>query len=152
MRRMVSFPPFLAFLVGLFLNLVGYYHPPLVAEVLGQLSRPFSIIALIAIGLQMDLSLKGWQTKPLLVGMTYKLLLAPLIIYILCVTFADPSPMVLEITVIGAAMGSMNTVAIIAIRSKLNPPLAAQMVGISIPLSFLIIYLIHWLLSAFPMI
>lgn len=57
--------------------------------------------------------------------------------------------MMQEICVLGAAIGSMNTAAILVYRFKLNEVLAAKMVAIGIPLSLPLVYIIHLLLQKF---
>ncbi len=59
----------------------------------------------------------------------------------------DRFGMMQEICVLGAAIGSMNTAAILVYRFKLNESLAAKMVAIGIPLSLPLIYIIHLLLQ-----
>ncbi|MFK7982262.1 MAG: hypothetical protein AB8G86_19935 [Saprospiraceae bacterium] len=57
--------------------------------------------------------------------------------------------MIIEIAVLGAAIGSVNLVAIIASQMELNLPLATKMVGIGISFSLFIMYLIHLLFITF---
>jgi len=128
------------------LNIMDVEHSPLIKSILEKIAAPFSILALVTIGLQIEFSLPKEQRKPLGYGLLYKLILAPLIIYLLLTNFTNADKMIIEIAVLGAGIGSMNLVSIIAIQMKLNPPLAAQMVGIGIPLSVFTLYLIHSLL------
>ena len=147
--RMLKFPPFIAFMIALGLNFVDYTHPVLIKGILQKVSSPYSIIALITIGLQIDFTLSKTERKPLSFGLGYKLILAPLIIYWLLTTFTEASPMIIEVAVLGAAIGSMNLVAIIASQMELNPPLASKMVGFGIPISLFTMYLIHLLFTIF---
>ena len=143
--RMLKFPPFIAFIIALGLNFSNYSHPVIIQAILQKISSPYSIIALLTIGLQINFSLPKAERKPLSYGLFYKLLLAPLIIYWLLTTFTNANKMIIEIAVLGAAIGSMNLVAIIASQMGLNPPLASKMVGIGIPISLFTMYLIHLL-------
>ncbi len=145
-KNMLRFPPFIAFLLAVLLNIMDVEHSPLIKSILEKIAAPFSILALVTIGLQIEFSLPKEQRKPLGYGLLYKLILAPLIIYLLLTNFTNADKMIIEIAVLGAGIGSMNLVSIIAIQMKLNPPLAAQMVGIGIPLSVFTLYLIHSLL------
>ena len=146
-KNTFSFPPFVAFCVALCLKFTGYHHPPLLAEILQKLGSPFSIIALISIGLQIEFSRESLQVKPLVWGLFFKLLLAPLIIFIIYVILFKQSGDVINLCIIGAALGPMNTGAIIAARFKLNPALATQMVGIGIPLSLVVVAVLHILIG-----
>jgi malate permease and related proteins len=143
LRNIMSFPPFWAFVLALTLNLLGYHHPPLVRQVLDKLSSPFPIIALLSVGLQIDISVRSWLKEPLFFGLLYKLLLAPLFIFGLYRSVFHASGQVLVVCTLGAALGPMNTSAVIAARFGLNPTLSAQMVGVGIPLSLPVLYLIY---------
>jgi len=125
-KNMLCFPPFIAFLVAVLLNIMDIQHTPLTKQILEKIAAPFSIIALLTIGLQMDFSLPTEQKKPLGYGLFYKLILAPLLIYLVLTTFTNADKMIIEIAVLGAAIGSMNLV--------------------SIPTSVFTLYLIHLLL------
>jgi predicted permease len=71
-------------------------------------------------------------------------LLAPLLIYGLYYTLAHQHSRVVDLCVLGAAIGPMNTAAVVAERYGLNSPLAAQMVGLGIPLSLPLLALLGW--------
>lgn len=146
-KNMLRFPPFIAFVLAVGFNIMGIQHAPIVKSLLEKIAAPFSVIALITVGLQVQFSISSQQIKPLGYGVFYKLFLAPLIIYVLLTTFTNADKMIIEIAVLGAGIGSMNLVSIIAIQMDLNPPLAAQMVGFGIPLSVFTLYGIHWILN-----
>lgn len=132
-----KFPPFLSFCVALVLNLSNFHFPVWSIEVLQKIGSPFGILALISVGLQISFKREDLQVKPLLYGLFYKLLIAPLLIFILYILIIGEHSFIGKISVVGAALGSMNTATIIAINYGLNPKLATQMVSISIPLSLL---------------
>ncbi len=145
----LKFPPFIAFILSIFLNLMHYKHPAFVKEILEKLSSPFSIIALITVGLQIEISRSIFKNKLLLIGLFFKLMIAPAVIFIIMILAFGTIGMIQEICVLGAAIGSMNTTAILVVRFKLNQDLAAKMVALGIPLSLPIIYIIHLLLKNF---
>lgn len=145
--NVLRFPPFLAFVLAMAANAAGYRHPALVRGVLEMLSAPFSVIALLSVGLQMNLSVPRHQRRALLLGLSYKLLLAPLLIYGLYHALAQQQGRVVDLCILGAAIGPMNTAAVVADRYGLNPPLAAQMVGVGIPLSLPLLGLLGWWLT-----
>ncbi len=145
--NILKFPPFIAFSFALLLNLLHYRHPIIIRDVLEKIGSPFSVIALITIGLQIEFSKNIINNKLLIAGLFFKLIIAPLIVFILMLLCFDRFGMIQEICVLGAAMGSMNTAAILVYRHKLNEALAAKMVAIGIPLSLPLIYIIHLLLK-----
>ena len=136
-KDIFQFPPFLAFCLAAFLNVLNFHFPVWSIDVLQKMGSPFSVLALTSIGLQMSFKKEDLQVKPLLYGLLYKLLIAPLLIFIGYIVIIGEHSLVGKISIVGAALGSMNTATVIAINYGLNPKLATQMVSISIPLSFI---------------
>ncbi|QJD80700.1 AEC family transporter [Spirosoma rhododendri] len=145
--NMLRFPPFPVFLVAVVANLAGYRHPALVRELLEKISSPFSVLALLSVGLQLRLRVSPEQQPNLLLGLSYKLLLAPLLVFVLCRLWLGRHDYVADLCILGSAIGPMNTAAILAQRYGLNAPLAAQMVGLGIPLSFPVLFLLYYLME-----
>ena len=145
--NVLSFPPFIAFMLAIGLNITGIHFPSVVNEMLGKISSPYLILALLSVGMQTNLSAKEIETKMLAVGLLYKLILAPALIYCLYHFAFRRDNLITTISVMGAAIGPMNTAAVIAGKFNLNAKLASQMVAIGIPLSLLVIYIIHLLLG-----
>lgn len=148
-KDILIFPPFAAFIIAIFLKIIGYQHPSVIADFLDKLGSPMSVAALLSIGLQMDFSSDKSQQKALIMGLFFKLLLAPLLIFILFIIFFKQTSIPAKVSVVGSTLGSMNTIGIVAIRKGLNPALITKMLAISIPLSLLLVPLVYWLLSHF---
>ena len=108
-----------------------------------------SVAALLSIGLQMDFSSDKSQQNALIMGLFFKLLVAPLLVFILFFIFFKQTGIPAKVSVVGSTLGSMNTIGIVAIRKGLNPALITKMLAISIPLSLLLVPLVYWLLSHF---
>ncbi|MBC6605851.1 AEC family transporter [Hymenobacter sp. BT188] len=144
LQNVLRFPPFLAFVLAMIANAADYQHPELVRGVLEKISGPFPVIALLSVGLQMNLRVPPAQARPLILGLSYKLLLAPLLIYGLYQAVAHQHGRVVDLCILGAAIGPMNTAAVVAERYGLDPPLAAQMVGLGIPLSLPLLAMLGW--------
>ena len=136
-KDIFQFPPFVAFCFAIILNIFGFHFGLITNDILSKIGSPFTILALISIGLQISLKRDDLQINPLLYGLFYKLIIAPLLIFFLYFLILGENTFLGKISVIGASLGSMNTATIIAINYGLNPKLASQMVSISIPLSFL---------------
>lgn len=146
-KGIVLFPPFLAMLFSLVLSFLDYQHTPITKEVLTRLSSPFSILALFTIGLQIDT--KGFRDnrKYFFLGQAYKLILAPLLIFLLFFILQIHHTLIAKICILGAGIGSMNTIAIVAAELKLKPKLALLMPGIGIPVSIITVILIYYLIQ-----
>ena len=145
--NIVRFPPFLAFVLALGANAVGYRHPALVRGVLEKLSGPFPVVALLSVGLQLQLAVPRTRARLLGIGLGYKLLLAPLLVWAVYHGVARQHGPAVDLCVLGAAIGPMNTAGAIADRYGLDPPLSAQMVGLGIPLSLPLLAALGWWLT-----
>ncbi|WP_310394881.1 AEC family transporter [Hymenobacter sp.] len=145
--NVVRFPPFLAFVLALGANAAGYRHPALVRGVLEKLSAPFPVVALLSVGLQLQLAVPRSRARLLGLGLGYKLLLAPLLVWGVYHGLARQHGPAVDLCVLGAAIGPMNTAGAVADRYGLDPPLAAQMVGLGIPLSLPLLAALGWWLQ-----
>jgi malate permease and related proteins len=134
-KRVLTFPPFLALVLALALMPVSY--PGWLGDVLQRLGDTLSPLALVSVGLQLRLEHLRGNTSSLALGLSFKLLLAPLIVAILYIGLLRATGEVIRVTVFEAAMGPQIGGAIVAIQHGLNPPLITLMVGIGITLSFL---------------
>jgi len=145
--NIARFPPFVAFVLAIAANLAGYQHPALVRGVLEKLSAPYAVVALLSVGLQLRLRVPRERLRLLGLGLGYKLLLAPLLVWAVYRGVAQQHGPAVNLCVLGAAIGPMNTAAVVADRYGLDPPLAAQMVGLGIPLSLPLLALLGWWLT-----
>ncbi len=145
--NVLKFPPFIAFVLALCLNISGIHFPIIVSEILSKLSSPYLILALLSVGMQINLTARNSNGELLTIGLLYKLLLAPLLIFILYHFVFCQQNFIITISVMGAAIGSMNTAAVIAGKYNLDSKLASQMVAIGIPLSLPVLYIIHLLMQ-----
>jgi malate permease and related proteins len=75
-KRVFTFPPLLALLLALALMRVDY--PPWFAEVLQRLGDTLSPLALVSVGLQLRFEELRGNTSPLALGLSFKLVSAPL--------------------------------------------------------------------------
>jgi predicted permease len=146
-HNVFRFPPFIAFITAVTLNISGLHFPPFISDTLAIISAPFSVLALLSVGLQINLTGKNIEAPKLAVGLLYKLILAPGLIFLLYHFAFRQSMLITSISVMGAAIGPMNTAAIIAGKYNLNAKLASNMVAVGIPLSLPIIYIIYLLMQ-----
>jgi malate permease and related proteins len=134
-KRVFTFPPLLALLLAL--ALLHVHYPPWFSETLRRLGDTLSPLALVSVGMQLRLDQFRGNSSPLALGLSFKLLLAPLLLAILYVGVLRMTGEVTRVTVFESAMGPMIGGAIVAIQHGLNPPLITLMVGVGITLSFL---------------
>ncbi|PTX62257.1 hypothetical protein C8N46_103357 [Kordia periserrulae] len=146
-RNLLIFPPFIALLIAILLNVSRYEHPVFVKEILTQLSKPFSMLALFSVGYQIVFRNLHNERKHLYLGLFYKLILAPALLFFIFYFLNDLNNDIVKICILGAGIGSMNTIAIIAAEFDLRPKLALLMPGFGIPISMITILIIQYLLN-----
>jgi len=143
-KRIATFPAFVALVVGILVGLLGGW-PELLNGVFAPIGASLTPLALFSVGLQFkfrpgpgQLGAAGW-------GLGWKLLLAPLLCWVLG-TATGVGGLVLTVGVLQAAMAPMVSAAILADEYELDPTLANTVLGagtvlslISIPLGNLLL-------------
>lgn len=133
--RVLRFPPFIALLLALLVAAFGRWPAP-VASVLDGIAATLAPVALFSVGLRFRLRAVAGHGTALTIGLGWKLLLAPLIVWGLSLVLM-PAPAVATVSVLQAAMAPMITAGILAMRHQLEPALAAVILSGGILLSFL---------------
>ena len=133
-RRICTFPPFIALVAALLLSPVEY--PDFVTNALRRLGDTLTPLALVSVGLQLRFDELKDIKVPLAAGLSFKLLIGPALLVLLYVGFLRASGDVVQITLFESAMGPQIGASIVAIQHGLNPPLITLLVGIGITLSF----------------
>ncbi|MDL2283334.1 AEC family transporter [Odoribacter sp. OttesenSCG-928-G04] len=145
LRKVLCFPPFIACLVALVFSRWIDFSPafPLLDKFVATLSP----LALFSIGLQLKLSDWKKEQKHLYWGLFYKLLLAPLFVF-LFLWLMNGTGNLAKITVFEASMPSHITASLLASQYNMNPKLCSLMVGFGIIGGFLTT-LIWWLVGEY---
>lgn len=133
-KRVLTFPPFIALCAALLLIPVDY--PSWLIDVLKRLGDTLAPLALVSVGFQLRLGHLVGNQRNLAVGLAFKLILAPLAIYLLYVQLFGAHDPVIQVTIFEAAMPPMITAAIVASEHDLDPQLANLMVAIGLVVSF----------------
>lgn len=135
-RRILTFPPFLFFMVAVVLNLAGVAISGFPEKGLGLIAATLTPVALTAVGLQIKVERAALRNRYLWLGLGYKLVAIPLVIFLLFRHVLGLEGLLVQVSVIEMAMAPMITGSIIAIAHHLEPRLASLLVGVGIPLSF----------------
>jgi hypothetical protein len=141
----LRFPPLIALALAFLLLPVSY--PDWFSAVLKRLGDTLAPLALLSVGLQLQLGNLEGNLNKLAIGLGFKLLLAPMIIYLLYVQVLGAHGPTIQVTLFEAAMPPMITAAIVAQDHKLDPELATMMVAVGLPLSFITLSGWWWLLQ-----
>lgn len=143
-RRIVTFPPFIA--LALAVLLIPLEYAPWFTTLLKRLGDTLAPLALVSVGLQLRLGHLAGNLRNLAIGLGFKLLLVPLVIYLLYVQMLGAQGQAIQVTVFEAAMPPMITAAIIATEHDLDPELSTLMVAVGLLLSFVTLTAWWWLL------
>jgi predicted permease len=143
-RRIFLFPPFIATVFALLLIPVQY--PEWFTVVLRRLGDTMAPLALLSVGFQLRLGHLAGNGRNLAIGLAFKLVLAPLILFLLYVPLLGAHGQAIQVTLFQAAMPPMITSAILATEHDLDPPLANLMVAVGIVISFATLPVWWWMM------
>src|SRR5574337_304227 len=143
-RRIVTFPAFIALVVGIVAGLCGGW-PELIEGVFAPVGATLTPLALFSVGLQFRFHPGQRQLGAASWGLGWKLLLAPLLCWAVG-TAAGVDGLVLTVGVLQAAMAPMVSAAILADEYELDPALANTVLGAGIVLSLLTVPLADYLM------
>lgn len=144
LKRLFTFPPFIVFVIALYLPsklISGTLFSGL--EYLGMLMIPLAILSL---GWQFKWNLKEIEWKKFMIAVSYKLLLAPLIIYIIFFVLLQKQGEIYTVSVMECAMPPMITSSIIATEYGLDEKLANTLPTLGILLSIPTLLFWKWVL------
>jgi len=145
-KKIITFPPFVAFIVAVVLGFLGWQAQGIYKEVLERIALILTPLAMVSVGLQLKISHLRHDYSMVAWGLLYKLVIIPAIIFGLY-TLIDVPQKILQVCVIEAAMAPMITASILAAGHNLRPRLAGLMVGVGVPFSFLTLGLWYLILQ-----
>lgn len=146
-RKMLLFPPTVALMVGLAVR--SWPYPEKLAQALQTVATTLVPVVMTAIGLQLRLRVPPRVVVPLGFGLAVKLLVAPLTALLVC-RLAGLGGMVVDVSILEAAMPPMVTAGALAVIAGLEADLAVALIGIGIVLSFGTLPAIFWLTKMVP--
>ncbi|MBO8091956.1 MAG: AEC family transporter [Prosthecochloris sp.] len=133
--RIVTFPPFIALVVAIIL--IPFEYPTWLTALLTRLGDTLAPLALFSVGFQLHAGHLAGNGRNLLLGLGFKLLMAPAaLLFLYLFVFDLPRDLPLKVTLFEAAMPPMVTAGIIAAEHDIEPALASLMVALGILLSF----------------
>ena len=145
LRKVLFFPPFMAFALALILGLSGWQAQGLTQEILKKIAGTLTPLAMISVGLQLQWRNVRDDMKYLASGLVFKLFLAPALVFIVYMWVGLPTQ-VFKVVVLESAMAPMITGGIVATSYNLHPRLSGLMIGVGVPLSFLTLAAWYFLL------
>lgn len=133
-KRVLLFPSFIALIVAVLLNDVTY--SAWFANLVKRLSDMLAPLALFSVGFQFNPGHIGKSRNALALGLAFKLVVVPAVMFVAYVMVAGMQGLPARITIFEAAMPTMITGGIIAAEHRLDPPLANLMVSFGLLVSF----------------
>lgn len=145
--KIISFPPFLFLLLSVGMSILKIPTPQILFPVLQAIGKTMAPIALLAISLKFSWEPHSLKSKYFWWGMTYRLLFAPFMVWLIYRYFLPKEGLTFTVTVLESAMAPMITGSIVAINYDLNPKLASQLSGLGMPISLLTLFFWYYLLG-----
>jgi predicted permease len=139
-RAIVGFPPFIALCIAL--ATLVFEYPAWLASALSRISTTLVPVVMVAVGLQWQMKLDRQYLMPLGVGLVFILFITPAIAYLL-LWLLGLQGLVPRVIVLQAAMPAMISAGVLAMSHNLAPRLASALVGYSLLLSLLTVWLWH---------
>lgn len=147
LKKIFSFPPLIAFIIGLLLAVFKIDFPEAFNETFKTLAATISPIALISVGYQLKFQKDSKHFPYLILGLGFQLIVVPLVIFGLYYGIFGMDDTAAKVCIIEAAMAPMITAAILANSYGLKPQLSNMMVGFGIPISFVTLGLWYLLIE-----
>jgi predicted permease len=144
-RRVVGFTPFQALAIALLLWPFGGL-PDLLQTVLTRIAQTLTPLALFSVGLQLKFGGLGVNRGKLAAGLSWKMALAPLVVFVAAVPLGLAGSPVAAATILQCAMPPMVTAGILAEQYHLDAELANLVVGVGTLLSVMTLSIAAWLL------
>ena len=142
-KKVISFPPFIALILAFILK--AFPYPPIAVSLLKILASTLVPLVMIAVGFQLTLQLDRKIISQLCIGLSIKLVAAPVTALFLCKTVGLEGEAV-QVSIFEAGMPPMVSAGALAILANLSPALTAALVGIGIVLSFATLPMLYQLL------
>jgi hypothetical protein len=146
LRRVLTFPPFLALVLALAIRSLPVPSP--LPALFSALAATLVPTVMIAVGFQLSLRLSPEVMKPLAFGVSIKLVLAPLLALMAC-HLLGLNNLAARVAVLEAGMPAMVSAGALAIMAGIAPQLSAALVGLGILLSFVTLPLLFQLINLF---
>lgn len=146
-KNILCFPPFVALIAAVAWWWSGAARED-AQEILQKLAGTLVPLALVAVGLQLRISyavLKR-QWRFIAIGLSFKLILAPLFFTGLYLYAFSSQTFSTQVTILESAMAPMITATVVAEEFGFDAELANLMLGLGIPLSLVTVYLWNQLL------
>ncbi|WP_281237675.1 AEC family transporter [Flavobacterium praedii] len=143
-KKIAFFPPFITFCVACLMNVFQFDFSNWVQLFFKTIGSGVTPLALLSVGLQLKFEKRSMHWGFLSLGLLYKLIITPAIIFFLYVIILHQHSDAIKVSILESAMAPMITGCILASTYGLKPRLSSMMIGFGIPISFMT--LLFWYL------
>jgi predicted permease len=119
------------------MNVFNFDFHEWIQFILQKVGSGVTPLALVSVGLQLRFESRSQHWRFLGLGLLYKLILTPALIYVLYVLILNQNARAMEVAIMESAMAPMITASILATTHGLKPRLSSMMIGFGIPISFI---------------
>lgn len=140
-----TFPAFIALTLGFLAQLTGINST--IHYFLSSIAKTLIPCAIIAVGAQMKYRLNLSILRPLLFGLSLKLLVLPLILILVLKMMKVEMDLPVQVSVLQAAMPPMVTAGALAINEGFDEDLSSSLVGYGLIIAFASSYFLNFLIS-----
>ena len=141
LKKIATFPPLIALVLAVVLRPLPFPVP--LDTALARIGDTLAPLALISVGLQLRLNALRAQASLLSIGLGYKLVACPAIVFGVLWLLDAELDTTSSVSMIEAAMPPMIGAGIVAAEARLDAPLVSSMIGVGIPLGLLTATLWH---------
>ncbi|HSC63410.1 MAG TPA: AEC family transporter [Caldimonas sp.] len=141
LKKIATFPPLIALVLAVALRGVPFAAP--VDAALARVGDTLAPLALLSVGLQLRLVALRSQARLLSIGLGYKLVACPAIVFAVMWLLDAELDVTSHVSMIEAAMPPMIGAGIVAAEARLDAPLVSTMIGVGIPLGLVTATLWH---------
>lgn len=134
--RILKFPPFYAFIAGIFINVFNIPIHSSLEDAFLKIGATVVPLAMFSVGFQLNIQKHSRHWKYVWLGLSYKLLISPLLFFVIYMLLLNQRGDMIEISILEAGMAPMVTAAIIASSYGLKPQFSNLLLGVGLPLSF----------------
>lgn len=144
LHSIATFPPFIA--LGLAFLLRFFTYPDLLAEALERISSTLVPVVMVAVGLQWRFKLDAEHRLPLFLGLSYILVFSPAFAWVGLWLF-NIQGLAAQVVILEAAMPAMISAGVLAVSHNLAPRFASSLVGYSLLIGLISVWLWRLLLN-----
>jgi malate permease and related proteins len=145
LKRVITFPAFIALALGFLLRPVDFSDS--IDNTLHRFQDMLSPLALASIGFQLKISSFKGRFNLLALGLSLKLLLIPVLVFLISLIWSPEHSQLSKIAVLQSAMSPMVTGGILANENGFDPDLSAGLIALGVLLSFITVPLWFWMMS-----